>query len=76
VPRREEDRASILRKAGPLMNLGLTFALGIALLAWVGNWADGKWGTEPWLTLTGAVLGVVVGFVNLFRVALPPKEDR
>ncbi len=58
------------------MNLGLSFALGIALLAGLGNWLDGRWGTKPWLTLVGAVLGVVVGFVNLFRTALPPKEGR
>jgi F0F1-type ATP synthase assembly protein I len=61
---------------GPYLDLGLTFALGIALLAWLGHWLDGRWGTDPWLTLAGAVLGVMVGFVNLFRIALPPKERR
>ena len=63
-----------LRSAGPLLNLGLTMALGIGLLAWVGYALDERWGTDPWLTLTGAILGVIVGFVNLFRTALPPKE--
>jgi F0F1-type ATP synthase assembly protein I len=58
------------------MNLGLSFALGIAFLAWLGHWLDGKWGTTPWMTLSGAVLGVVVGFVNFFRTALPKKEGR
>lgn len=65
-----------LRGVGPLLNLGLNMALGIALLALLGHWLDGRWGSDPWLTLAGAVLGVVVGFVNLFRAALPPKEGR
>ena len=56
------------------MNLGLNMALGIGLLAWGGYKLDERWGTDPWLTLAGAILGVIVGFVNLFRTALPPKE--
>ena len=69
-----DDQASLLRKAAPFMNLGLTFAVGIGGLAWLGHWLDGRWETEPWMTLVGAVLGMVMGFVNLFRVTLPRKE--
>jgi len=65
-----------LRSAAPYLDLGLTFALGIVLLAFLGKWLDARWGTAPWLTLAGAVLGVVVGFVNLFRTALPRKGKR
>ena len=70
----KNDRASLLRSTGPLMNLGLTFALSIGGLAYLGHWLDGRWGSEPWMTLLGAVLGMVVGFVNLFRVALPRRK--
>lgn len=37
---------------------GLQFALSILLFLYVGQWADGKLGTAPWLT----ILGVFVGF--------------
>jgi F0F1-type ATP synthase assembly protein I len=73
VPK-ENDRASLLRGMGPLMNLGVTFALSIGGLAYLGHWLDGKLDTKPWMTLLGAVLGMVVGFVNLFRVVLPPRK--
>jgi F0F1-type ATP synthase assembly protein I len=72
VPK-ENDRASLLRGIGPMMNLGVTFALSIGGLAYLGHWLDGRWDIEPWMTLLGAVLGMVIGFVNLFRVVLPPR---
>jgi F0F1-type ATP synthase assembly protein I len=55
------------------MNLGLTFALAIGGLAYLGNRLDERWGSEPWMTLVGAILGMVIGFVNLFRIVLPPR---
>jgi len=67
-----EDRPTVLRSAGPYLNLGMTFALAIGGLAYVGNWLDGRWGTDPWLTLAGALLGMVVGFVNLVQIVRRP----
>jgi len=66
-----DDRSGALRSAGPFLNLGFTLALAIAGLAYGGNWLDGRLGTEPWLMLAGALTGMAVGFVNLFRVAWP-----
>jgi F0F1-type ATP synthase assembly protein I len=67
-----EDRPTVLRSTGPYLNLGMTFALAIGGLAFLGNWLDGRWGTDPWLTITGAFLGMVVGFVNLVQIARRP----
>ena len=60
----------MLRSVGPLMNLGVTFAVAIGGLAYVGHWLDERWGSEPWMTLLGAVLGMTVAFINLFRVVV------
>lgn len=54
--------------------LGLYGAVGIQLAASVvaglaiGNWLDGKWGTSPWLAITGTLLGTVGGIWNLVRI--------
>jgi F0F1-type ATP synthase assembly protein I len=64
----------MLRSIGPLMNLGLTFALSIGGLGYLGHRLDGHWDSEPWMTLVGALLGMVLGFVNLFRLVLPPRK--
>lgn len=39
----------------------------------VGRWADQRWGTEPWLTLAGLLLGIAAAFLELFRIL---KRDR
>lgn len=58
-----------LRQLGALSGVGLTLVIstvvglggGIALDRWLG--------TAPWLMLVGLLLGIVSGFVNLFRAA-------
>jgi F0F1-type ATP synthase assembly protein I len=39
----------------------------------VGRWADQRWGTEPWLTMAGLLLGIAAAFLELFRIL---KRDR
>jgi len=39
----------------------------------IGLWLDGRFGTKPWLLLAGLLLGMVGGFVNFFRLVLPPR---
>jgi F0F1-type ATP synthase assembly protein I len=56
------------------MNLGMTFAVSIGGLAYLGHRLDRRWETEPWMTLVGAILGMVLGFVNLFRLVMPPRK--
>ncbi|QDV51115.1 AtpZ/AtpI family protein [Gimesia fumaroli] len=46
-----------------------TVSLEMALPAFLGHWLDGKWGTSPWLTALGAVLGFAVGMTHLLRMA-------
>lgn len=51
-----------------LVGSGLELAAMVLIFAWVGHWLDGKWGIEPWLTLTGAALGIIGGMVHLWQV--------
>jgi ATP synthase protein I len=52
---------------GELSTVGLTLVLA-TLIGLAGGYYLDRWlGTSPWLTLIGLVLGIVSGFVNLFR---------
>lgn len=46
------------------MELGLVVA-GLALAGW---WADGRWGTRPWLMLTGLAAGLIGGTYNVWKI--------
>ena len=61
------ELAKAYRSVGPVLHLGWTMAGAMAVFTLGGYWLDNKWGTTPWLTLTGALLGITAGMVELFR---------
>lgn len=50
--------------------LGIELAAAVGLLSLLGWWLDGRWGTEPWGLMTGALVGLVGGMFLLVRTAL------
>ena len=38
-----------------------------------GIWLDRKFGTLPWLTLVGVVVGMTGGFISFFRTVLAKR---
>ena len=57
-----------LRRAGPAAAAGYTLIGAIGLLGGIGYALDAWRGTSPWFLLTGLLLGVVVGFVQLAKI--------
>ena len=53
-----------------------TVGLEMALPPGLGYWLDGRWGTEPWLVICGAVLGFAGGFWHLLQLVKPPGDSR
>ena len=51
------------------MGLGMQMVLTMVLFVAGGYYLDRWLGTAPWLLLAGALLGMVVVFVYLFRLA-------
>jgi ATP synthase protein I len=65
---RQSDRRWI-RQLGTLSGVGLTLVISTVLGFWGGYVLDRWLGSKPWLMLVGLLLGIVSGFVNLFRAA-------
>jgi len=49
--------------------LGFEIAVPIVLCTYLGYKADSWLGSEPWLLVVGALVGMAVAFYNLFRRA-------
>lgn len=45
-------------------------------LSLIGYWLDGRFKTEPWLTLSGAVVGISVGLFQFIRAAQQRQAGR
>ncbi len=77
----QDPPAKPARHLSPMMQqasvaaVGLEFGVSIGIAAWFGSWLDGRWGTDPWLLLTGVILGSIAGFRSLFRFAKRYNED-
>ena len=54
-------------QAAPAAGAGYTLIGAIMLLGLIGYGIDRWRGTSPWFLLTGLVLGITIGFVQLVR---------
>jgi F0F1-type ATP synthase assembly protein I len=59
-------------RSGPVAGASYTLVGGIILLGGIGYFADGRFGTAPWLLVTGLALGIIVGFYELVKTTRRP----
>jgi F0F1-type ATP synthase assembly protein I len=52
------------------LGLGLNLPIPVLAGALLGYWADGRFGTRPWLLVAGAAVGMVLGFGAFLATAL------
>ncbi len=75
------DWRETLRVAGPLIGIGVQFAMIVAIGVFAGHWLELRYGFEPWGVPIGGIIGIAVGFYHFFRAVLNrdndgKKEDR
>ncbi|PIR21329.1 MAG: hypothetical protein COV45_00870 [Deltaproteobacteria bacterium CG11_big_fil_rev_8_21_14_0_20_47_16] len=55
--------------------IGFQLAISVVIGVLAGRWLDARWGTMPWLTIGGMLLGSVAGFWNLIRLLKWKDKD-
>ena len=71
-------RKKSFRQASNWLNasvVGIQFPVAMAIGYFWGKWVDGLFKTEPWLTMIFSLLGIIAGFVNLFRITLSTARE-
>lgn len=59
------------------VGVGMTSALSTLLFLYLGSLADGRLGTTPWLTLTGAFVGAGAGFYYMYHhLVIEPRQRK
>lgn len=69
-PSKDSSWPQVMRAIGPYMNIGWVFVVAMGMGIYGGYKADAYFGTEPWLMVVGALLGMAAGFYNFFLVVL------
>jgi F0F1-type ATP synthase assembly protein I len=57
------------------MGLGLQLPLTILAGCFLGYLADKRFGTEPWLLIVGAAIGMAVGFTSFIYIVLKGEKQ-
>jgi ATP synthase protein I len=65
------------RKASPYIAASTSLVAAICVFMGLGYWLDKKLENEvPWLTMVGALFGMVGGFISFFRTVLGTRKTR
>jgi ATP synthase protein I len=59
--------ARTIRMIGQLSTIGLAFVFALIMGFGGGYWLDRQFGTAPWLSLLGFVVGLAAGVLNVVR---------
>lgn len=57
------------------LGLGVQFCAAILVGVFAGQWADRRFGTEPWMILVGAFLGFGGGLWSMYRTVTGTGEQ-
>ena len=68
------DVAESYKKAAPYLNIGYTWAAAVIIFTYVGIKIDDYFGSKPFATLVGAILGVFTGFYQLIKILMSEKD--
>lgn len=61
------DLSQTYKEIAPYLGLGMQLAVTVTAMVFLGIWLDGKFGTQPVLTIIGAFLGIFVGMYHFIK---------
>ena len=64
------------KEIGPYLGLGLQLAVTVTIMVFIGVWLDGKFNTDPVLTIIFAFLGVFAGLYTFIKSVLKASNDK
>lgn len=79
IPSASPKKPSSSRDFGRYAGLGLQFAVTLALFGALGYWLDSRFGSTPWLLVTGILFGSVFAFIAIVKAvpaARPPRSQK
>jgi ATP synthase protein I len=66
---------SAMQQLGPYLGLGFQLVAAVVAFGALGWWLDKRLGTDPWLLVTGLMLGAVGGMISFIRTALRSNKN-
>jgi F0F1-type ATP synthase assembly protein I len=71
----DPDAKNLLQKASTYSSIGIFMGLAVLIGFLGGRWLDTRFHTQPYLMLSGLLVGIVAGFRELYRLARKGMKD-
>lgn len=65
---KSKDRVGIARALAMVSQIGITMIVCVFVGVWVGGWLDEKAGTTGIFLIICTILGVISGFMNIYKL--------
>jgi ATP synthase protein I len=75
-PNKIKGANNFYKEIGPYLGLGLQLAVTVSIMVFIGVWLDGKFNTDPVLTIIFAFLGVFAGLYTFIKSVLKASNDK
>lgn len=75
-PDKIKSANNFYKEIGPYLGLGLQLAVTVTIMVFIGVWLDGKFNTDPVLTIIFAFLGVFAGLYTFIKSVLKAGNDK
>lgn len=74
----EQKPDTTMRSIAPYLTLGIQLAVTVVVFFFIGKYADGYFGTTPWLMIAGIAAGSIGGMIKFFKtvIVLGKKEEQ
>ena len=63
------DRDYYLLGLRVVADFGATIAVPAVVFSWLGKRLDDRWGTKPWLIISGFILAALISGISIYRKA-------
>jgi ATP synthase protein I len=75
-PNKIKGANNFYKEIGPYLGLGLQLAVTVTIMVFIGVWLDGKFNSDPVLTIIFAFLGVFAGLYTFIKSVLKAGNDK
>ena len=65
---KSKDRVGIARALAMVSKIGITMLVCVFAGVWIGNWLDEKLGTSGIFLIIFIIIGVISGFLNIYKL--------
>lgn len=71
-----KEKFGIAQALAMISQIGITMVVCIGFGVWFGGWLDGKLGTGPICLIACVIIGILAGFMNVYKLLMKGSKNK